>query len=169
MRRTVGLIVLASSFAVLLAVLADDNSAHYETHKAPPQTFVLQPGLIQPVAGPLCNGWNVATVHIHALSPVTVGFIHEESLRDSTAASALQAASCHQERVLDATLVCPLARDTPPWVLAIQDDRTAIGAAGSGLAAVFGIRRPAEQYLIRNDVTVRMEAVVCTDNCPDLQ
>lgn len=169
MRRGMGLSILACAVAGLIAVLIYNKTTHYATHTVPAQTFVLQPGLIQPITGSLFTGGNIATVHIHALSPVTLGFVPGASFSDSGGAVALRSSPCRQERVLDATLTCPLPRDSPPWVLAIQDERTTIGAAGSGLAAVFGIRRPAEQYLIRNDVTIRMEAVVCTDNCPDLQ
>jgi hypothetical protein len=169
MRRKIALVILASAVVVLITVLTYNNTTHSRTERLPSRTIALQAGSAQSVTGRLFAGGNLATVHVHALSPVTIGFIPESFLAGSGVRIALQGAPCRQDEVLDGTLTCPLPRDPQLWALVIADDRTALGAAGSGLAAVLGIRRPAEQYLIRNDVTVRMEAVVCTDNCPDLQ
>ena len=166
MRRRIGLSILACAIAGLIAVLIYNNEPHYETRAVPSETFVLQPAMTQTITGNLFNGGNVATVHIHALSPVTVGFVPRATLDDATGAAAIQVANCRQERVLDATVTCVLSRDPSFWLFAIRDERTAASAVGSGIAAAFGIHNPAQTYFIRNDVTVSMQAVVCTDNCP---
>jgi hypothetical protein len=166
MRPKVGFAILASVSAVLVAILIYNNEPHYETRAVPSETFVLQPGLTQPITGNLFNGGNVATVHIQALSPVTVGFVPSASLDDATGTAAIQVARCRQERVLDATVTCELSRDQPFWLFVIRDERTAAGAVGSGIAAALGIRNPSQTYLVRNDVTLGIQAVVCTANCP---
>lgn len=133
---------------------------------SPIQRFVIQPGMIQPFNDPKLHGGNIVTVTIQAASPVDVSFVPGPQLDPRNATEVVTHGRCLQQNVLQTTIQCQLPSRFPQWLLAIKDNRTPAGALGSAAAAAIGIRKPAENYLVRNDVTLSMESTRCTGNCP---
>jgi hypothetical protein len=166
---TLGLVVHFSDSPAVAT--AEPTGPRYEIRRTEPQTLVLPPGGAYIIANGTYEAGRTAAVHIHAMSPVHVGFLAEGLRLDP---ATLQARApymlCGQVNILDATIRCHFDKNgITNSELVIVDARTPVGAAGAGLAALFGVKRPAENFLVRNDVAITSETSVCVANCAQVQ
>lgn len=107
-------------------------------------------------------------IMITATTPVTAAYI-PSNYRDAMVSNPIETEkmnifSCVQQKVLQATVDCPLPTDSS-FTLVIMDQRTAGGMALSALALKFGLKKSAQQNLVRNDIEVQVYRWQCVRNC----
>lgn len=133
------------------------------------QTFVLQPA-----GGQL--GWDVAegasttpTIEIKAKSPVQVSWIpasfRNGFMTNANAYSNMPIYFCLQQHLLGTSYQCTLNTRQQGYFLYIRDERTPADMLGAGILAGLGVKAPANQELLRNDVTVEVKSFGCVANC----
>jgi hypothetical protein len=126
-----------------------------------PGTFVVSPATIPGTPPP--------RIEITAVSPVSVAYFptvfRDTILNNWQSAQNFKIYRCVQHRVLHATLVCDLPPSTSGFSLWIRDERTAGSAIVGGLLGGLGFKAPAEQQMVRNDVTIKYSVYTCVDNC----
>lgn len=109
---------------------------------------------------------------IQTTAPVMLAYVPEqyrETVMDPASLSAAPNVAmffCTQGNVLHTTLRCALDTSEHGYFLWMRDQRTSSGAVDSGIAAIFGVKGPAEQHSIRNDVHVTYSIYTCLANCP---
>lgn len=133
-------------------------------------TFVMDAGGVR--VGYLVPQTNVPfkpKIEISARAPVAIAYIpesyREQMLRDPKNVLQLNIFRCLHQHVLSTTLQCPLDTSTEGYNLVIVDERTAADAVGAGILGGLGIKEPAQQALVRNDVRINYSAWGCVSNC----
>jgi hypothetical protein len=133
-------------------------------------TFVMSPGGI--VTGyyvPKGTKPAAFKVQISAIAPISVAYVpelyRETVMNTPDYAKDLLIYSCQQGGVLQTTLQCPLDTSSSGYFLWLHDERTTSGAVAGAVLGGLGIKGPAEQQLVRNDVHVEYSIYTCVQNC----
>ncbi len=104
---------------------------------------------------------------ISARSPLQLSYIptefRQQMIADPQGTLKLAIFTCLQQHVLQTEYRCNIPNGG--YSLVLRDERTLGDALGAGFAAALGLKGPANQQLIRNDVSIQTLVWECVRNC----